>query len=49
MGDLDIGGKVILKWVLEYGYVLSSTLQDRVHWWAFMEMVMKLRGPIKGG
>jgi hypothetical protein len=42
--DLDADGRIILRWVLEWADIDWADLaQDRGHWTAFVNAVMKLQ------
>jgi hypothetical protein len=46
--NLDVDGRVILKWSLEKYYVVVDWIdlaQERGQWWALMKTVMNLRAP----
>jgi hypothetical protein len=47
--DLDLDGRVILKWILEKLIVDCIYLvQDRIQWWALVNTVINFYSSIKG-
>jgi hypothetical protein len=48
LGDPDINGRIILKWISEnggWGMDWIDLVQNRVRWWAVVYAVMNLRVP----